>query len=54
MKYQSKFFTTHSEYYRFLEKSDIEIVSVNMVKPEIGYSILLTFLNSEKCSEDSP
>ena len=47
MKYKSKCFTTHSEYYRFLEKSDIEIVSVNMVKPELGIYILLTFFGDK-------
>lgn len=51
MKYESKLFTRHIEYCNFLTNSDIEIISVNMVKPEIGYSILLTFLKSEKCSE---
>jgi hypothetical protein len=54
MKYESRLFLRHSDYCDFLKNSDIEIISVNMVKPEIGYSILLTFLNSEKCSEDSP
>jgi hypothetical protein len=47
MKYKSKCFTTHSEYCRFLEKSDIEIVSVNMVKPELGVFILVTFFGDK-------
>jgi hypothetical protein len=51
MKYESRLFSRHNDYCDFLTKSDIEIISVNFIKPELGCYILLTFLNSEKYSE---